>query len=139
MLNKNIIPEQTLLCLLIIWEDHASKPILDVMGPLTLVLRAVSPFHLSKTVPLISVVITFVNITALPCENARALLIIIYIITFVDITALGCGAASPFTLTVAFAVFKLAHVRGTICPGVLPAAFRLTVFVLTGIAITRNE
>jgi hypothetical protein len=112
---------------------------LDSSSPEASVSTSVSPNHFSLALSFIIVVLSNVSVTTFPFEYTLSVLFIILILSFISVTAVIGGLFLPFTVAVFETANKLTCVVATVCPFVLPEAFRFSINVLANKNITIRE
>ena len=108
---------------------------LESLIPLTLVVRAVVPSHLSGALSQIHMIAAFIHVAALPGERTFSMLHIIPKLALIHITV-RAPIFLPFSETILDAMSELSSVCSTILPFIGAKTVRFTVFILASKLIT---
>ena len=110
-------------------DVYLSLPILNPVLPLSPVITAIHPVHLSKSISEVRFVVSFVNIATRPCKHAIAPFLIISVASVVSVAVTHSLLPNP--LTVAKTVDEVAFKIAPVMPIVLAVARRLPIEVIS--------
>lgn len=135
--NKLIVSELAFLDATV-WQHKSTLPMLQALAPLTLVVGAIFPLHLTEAFSEIHPVVALISISALPDKDTRTVLHIIEEVSLI-LVAIWSTIFPPLTSTVFDPVGEVADIRSPVLPFVAAETVWFTRVVVTSVGVSICE
>lgn len=125
-------------------KQHDPEAMLNTLMPCAPIDRAVSPVHLTKTLPLVLEIAAPVSVPRLPFEVTPAVFLIVKVISFI-LVGLSVGwergvqRFPPFSLAMLETILESTLVGVSIHPFILSETFWLAVLILANVDVSIGE